>query len=345
MAATTLANLFVPQVVGPSVVQKSKTGSAILASGITYRSNLFDGLLAGGGNTLTVPSFAPMRPASSVQRQGIAPAVGNVTQQIQVAPRLQRVIVHGASAISRAVGNDDPIAYITSMVADARLADRAVILTAMFRGLFGAGLAGAFKALRNDLFIEDGDAATSANLISGAALIRAMAKLGELKADVFGGILWCHPDIEAALTIQDQISVLPNSEGKPATKTYKGFTVVSDSRLVRAGTTSGKVYDTYVVKNSVVAVGDKPQAMGEGAIGETAHLVLFGDATINSLTVYDRTDFFMHVNGSKWVGTPAEVAGVVPESPADSDLQTAANWVLSVTDVESVGVIQITTNG
>ena len=60
---------------------------------------------------------------------------------------------------------------------------------------------------------------------------------------------------------------------------------------------------------------------------------------LNNEIIYDRTRFVLHMNGMKWVGTPAA------ESPSNAELGTIANWNLVLTTANRVGAVCIRTNG
>src|SRR5436190_8597973 len=94
--------------------------------------------------------------------------------------------------------------------------------------------------------------------------------------------------------------------------------------LVRAGTTNGFVYDNYLMARGIIARGEKPQIGGEvnNPRLDVSSLNLVVDADKNNETIFDRTRFLMHVNGMKWIGTPAG------QSATNAELQTIANWQL-----------------
>jgi hypothetical protein len=334
---TSIADVFVPEISTPAVAQRSKLGTSLITSPVVVRTPQFDSFASGAGASVKMPSFGPIRARSEIQKENTGPEKKKVGVYTQVSPILERVIAHGNTALARARGMQDPVGFVTSMVADGRNYDRQCILLAILAGMFGTGATAALAALRNDHFDETGDEATSDQLIDSDMVIDASAKLGELKGLLEqGGAMLCHPDIEAALNKQDKIQMVYDSQGKLVMKTYKGLQLFTSSSLARNGTTNGKVYTTYLMAPGTVAMGDKAQS---NQIGDAASLVLDGDADKNNLTIYDRTRFLLHPNGAKWKGTPAG------ESASDTELATEGNWELGIQDVEAVGMVQIKTNG
>jgi hypothetical protein len=334
---TSIGDVFVPEISTPAVAQRSKLGSSLITSPIVLRSPAYDAFASGAGSTVKLDSFGPSRTRSEIQKESTAPAVNKIGTYQQIAPMLERVLTHGSTALARSRGSQDPVGFISSMVADDRNYDRQCILLAILAGLFGTTAAGAFAPLRNDHFDESGDGATSDQLIDSDLIIDAAAGLGELKGLLEnGGCMACHTDIEAALNKQDKIQMVYDSQGKLVMKVYKGMRLFTSNLLVRSGATNGKVYTTYLMAPGTVATGDKAQS---NQIGDTASLVMDGDAAKNNLTLYDRTRFILHPNGAKWIGTPAG------ESASDVELSTESNWALGIKDVEAVGMVQIRTNG
>jgi hypothetical protein len=62
-------------------------------------------------------------------------------------------------------------------------------------------------------------------------------------------------------------------------------------------------------------------------------------ATLSEDQIYDRTRSMIHVNGTKWVGTPAG------QSATNAELATNTNWNLVFQTADRCGIVQIKTNG
>ena len=68
-----------------------------------------------------------------------------------------------------------------------------------------------------------------------------------------------HSATEAALRKLDLIDFIPDSEGKAQIKTFQGRRVIVDDTMpVRAGTTSGLVYTSYLFGPGAFAKGAAP---------------------------------------------------------------------------------------
>jgi hypothetical protein len=118
---------------------------------------------------------------------------------------------------------------------------------------------------------------------------------------------------------------------------------VESSLLTRAGTTSGKVYETYLIKSGFFGYGEKPQVAASGPTDpsaiDAAALAFLPSIATNDIALYDRTRFVLHLDGAKWIGSPAG------QSPTDAELATATNWQFLKQTANRAGVVAIRTNG
>ena len=166
--------------------------------------------------------------------------------------------------------------------------------------------------------------------------INAKSLMGELADDLMDGALWIHPTVLAALELADETSFDKASRGPWTIRTYRGIPIYTSEALVRAGTTNGFVYDTYLLAKGIIAKGEKPQKTD---VVDVAALQMEKKFGLNNEIIYDRTRFVLHLNGMKWVGTPAA------ESPSNAELGTIANWNLVLGTANRVGAVCIRTNG
>ena len=197
-------------------------------------------------------------------------------------------------------------------------------------------MAAPLKAVRVDAFDESVTDATAAQLMGMELFIHSKSRMGELADDHMDGALWLHPTILAALELADETSFDKASRGPWTIRTYHGMPIYTSEALVRAGTTNGFVYDTYLLAKGIVAKGEKPQKTD---VVDAAALQVEKKFGLNNEIIYDRTRFGLHLNGTKWEGTPAA------ESPSNAELGTIANWNLVLVTAGRVGAVCIRTNG
>jgi len=358
---TSISNLWIPNIWIRGVNEKVALLPALISSPVVLRNEIFDNLASGGGTSVNIPYFRDITQQSDApQVENTQPTIQVIGSGQQVAPILNREYAVSATALAAQVSQVpgsaplQPIEVMTAQLALGRQMRRQATMVNILKGIFGfanapAG-AGAMSAVRNDIFLEAGAAPPAGQCVSVNAIVDTIALLGELAASTLGGGIMMHSVIRAALLKADQISFehysLQNGTvlvgGAPVTnqggyiEMYKGYRVFVSDSLVRAGTTSGKVYATYVFMPGVFAWGEKAQAAQSI---DAASLSYWLDVQKNNEELYDRTRFIIHPNGLKWTGTPAG------QSAADSELATAGNWSLDYSTANRVGIACLRSNG
>lgn len=346
MAIASIADLWTPAIWIQGMRERMATFPSVLNSGIVVRDAVLDQVATGAGVSANLPFFKDITDqVDEIQVEDTAPVtVNGIGSGTQVTTILNRVTKNAVTALAGAVatGNSsDPVQAIVDQIVERRLKQRNTTLISVLRGAFnGSGASGAaaeLSSLRSDSFDESGNDATSDQLLNADLFIRAKALLGELQDDLASGALLLHPNVLATLEIADKDSFKDGVEsGLPfRVRTYRGIPIFLSSALSRAGTTNGTVYETYIVGRGAVGMGDKPQTDGI----DVASLQYFPDPDANNQRIYDRTRFLIHLNGMKWVGTPAG------QSATNAELATAANWDLAVSSAGRIPAVLIRTNG
>lgn len=327
-----ISDLWVPDLWVQDTAEKVRTTPAFINSGIAVRNAEMDGYASGAGLTVNLPYFRDISDqADAPQVQGAAPTMQGLGSGKQIATILNRETGNDVNALAGQVSGTDPVAYITGQLAIRRLKQRQTTLLNIVRGLFKSAL----TPNQLNAFTEDGaNANATSHGISNLRVIDSTAKLGEL-GDFTGGGIAMHPIIRTALQKQDENAFKTFSQGGLTFETYKGLRVTTSNLLVRGGTTSGYVYDTYIFAPGTVAWGEKPQA---GDTIDVASLQFEPIRSKNQAAIYDRTRFMMHVAGTKWLGTPAG------QSATNAELAVGANWGLDYSSSDRVPVLQINTN-
>lgn len=332
---TSIADLWVPDLWIDAITEKANTFPSLLNSGVMVRSDAFNTIASGPGETASIPVWLDFTDQDDeVQIEDEGPTPQKIATGKQVAPILNRVTYNPATALSAAVSGEDPVGYITSRLADRRLKQRQKTLLKILDALFNVG--GPLADLSDKNFVENVNNQTTAHMIDAAMIINATAALGERENDLIGGAILLHPNILAALRVQDENNFERTSEGPLTITRYKGIPIYTSNALVRAGTTSGNVYRTYLCASNSIAYGEKPQL---GDVIDVASLQFDTDKHKNNWHIYDRTRFLIHPNGMKF-------EGVIDKQSADNtELGTAASWEKVFQTNDRYGMVRIETNG
>lgn len=351
MAIAKIGDIWVPDIWIRSMNEKLATFPSILSSKAVTRNAELDSIASGPGTSANIPFYKDITDQEDeIQTEDTAPvSTQGITTGKMVATILNRQTKNGASAFSGQLSGTDPVGEITAQMQMRRQKQRNKTIIATLRGAFGAteaaNVAAALSAVRlggttaeDQLFDESGEDATDQQKMSPDMFIDLKSLMGELAGDLSNGLLLLHTNVKARL---EKLDALNFKTGKPSDlpftiQTYRDIPIMVSDRLVRAGTTNGFVYDTYLIGPGVIGWGEKAQA---GDSIDVASLQLDQDKDKNNEYIYDRTRFLVHINGLKWVGTPGG------DTATNAELQVAASWELVYTTANRCGVVCVRTNG
>lgn len=341
MPETTIANLWSPPIWIRGTDEAARRLPALLTSGAVAQSPQLDAIAAGSGISATMPFLRDITDqAEVVQVEAGAITVNNITGSTNVVPILNRELGFGVNALAKAVTGEDVVGGITMQLGLNRQKRTQATILSVLRGLFNVAGAPSAAAILSDNraehFLEAGASPAAGQLIDGTKFNNAAAKLGELQDSLRGGAFWCHSLIRAALLNQDATSFERVSRGDFILETYKGIPIYVSDLLVRAGGTSGVVYDSYLLGARSVGWGEKPQVGDQIDVASLQYELKKGT---NQEAIYDRRRYLVHVDGTRWTGTPAA------QSASNTELATSTNWALAYATADRIPVVCIRTNG
>lgn len=298
MAATKIANVIVPDVFNPYVVEKTAELSALFQSGIIRPDPALDTLARTGGTLLQMPFWTDLTGADEVLSDAAALTPQNIAASKDIARLHARGKAWGVNDLAKALSGDDPMAQIGNLVAD--------YWARRFQALLISTLTGAFASSSMSGNVHDISAVTGADAFTGSTFIDAAHKLGDAESKLTAVMV--HSLVFATMRKQNLIEFIPNSEGVYNIPTYLGKRVIVDDSMP---VTSG-VYTTYLFGEGAIGYGE-----GEAPVPtETDRDSLAGEEYL-----INRRHFIMHPRGVKW--NEASVAG---EFPTNAECATAANW-------------------
>jgi hypothetical protein len=309
-----------------------------IQSGVLVRNSALDA--KAGGVRVRVPFFRPIDPTEErIESNNTWGTSANgyltpqrITAAEQVMPILHRGFSYAVDDLSKLGSGADPMAAIRSQLAQAINKLRTRTLVAQLEGIFGAALNGNVV----DLVGAATGAATEAQFLSAASLIRGKARLGE-RADQLTTIAM-HPNVYfylqqiGALTFSTSAlssggSITWGGGGVGLTSTdvgyFMGLRVVVDSLL--PVDTNGANPDKYTV-----------YLLGGGSLAEGEQQALRIEADRNILSKQDVMSldyhYGMHLMGTSFNST---------DNPDNTTLQTAGSWTRAYTSNQMVDAVKL----
>lgn len=329
MASTQIADIIVPDVFNPYIVQRTTELSALVRSGIVVPDPALDILAVRGGKLIEMPFFSDLSGADEVLSDSGALTPGKIGTGKDQARLLMRGKAWSVNDLAAALSGADPMKVVGDLVAEYWVRREQDVLIASLKGVFADNVANDAADLVHDISIADGNNAADANKISGTAVLDAVQKLGDMQEKLTA--IAMHSVPYNRLLKQNLITFIPTADQKSAIPMYLGKEVIVDDAMPTvAGGTSGTVYTTYLFGRGAVG-------RGNGSVPvptETDRDSLAGeDILIN------RRHFLLHIRGIKW--TESSVAG---QGPTNAELALAANYD-RVYDKKLIRVVQLKSNG
>ena len=318
MAKTAVADIIIPTEFERYAIERTAELSALVQSGIIEQAPEFDVLAAGGGREVHMPFWKDLTADRQLISDSASLAVNKITSDQDLARIQNDAQVWSVNHLAKQISGEDPMQEIVDLVAGYWAREDQKLLLASLKGIFAAAsMAGNKLSIASETIA--GQSATTR--LNGATFVDATVKLGD-RGDRLTAVAM-HSATEAALRKLDLIDFIPDSEGKAQIKSFQGRRVIVDDGLpVRAGTTDGFVYTTYLFGPGAFAKGaapltGEPLEGGHGSEGvEWARVPLDSDTVL-----INRRRYILHPRGVKF--TSASVAG---DSPSNTELQNGANW-------------------
>lgn len=297
---TKIADVIVPEVFNPYVIQRTMELSAILSSGIAQSDAKFNELASAAAMTINMPYWTDLTGDDEVLDDATALTPGKIGTDKDVAVILRRGRAWGANDLAANLAGDDPMGAIGDLVARYWARRYQAMLIPTLSGVFAAA---SMANHVHDISALVGDLAK----ISASVTIDAIQLLGDAK-DILTGFVM-HSFVEAALAKQNLIEYVKPSENSPRVPTYMDKQVIVDDGCPVADGT----YTTYIFGNGAIAYGEGSPV---GFVPtETDRDTLAGeDYLINRHTL------ILHPRGVKWAGTAAG------SSPSNAELAVGTNW-------------------
>jgi hypothetical protein len=318
MAKTAVADIIIPTEFEKYAIERTAELSAFGECGIVESAPEFDALAAGGGREVKMPFWKDLSAARQLLSDAASLTVNKIAADQDIARIHNDAQVWSVNHLAKVISGDDPMQAIVDLVGGYWARTDEGLIVSCLKGMFAAAsLAGNLLSIKSETIAGQ----SASTRLNGATFVDATQKLGD-RGDRLTAIA-VHSATEAALRKLDLIDFIPDSEGKMTIKTFQGRRVIVDDNLpVRAGTTDGQVYTSYLFGPGAFARGTAPLAGEplEGGFGtegvEIARIALDSDTVL-----INRRRYILHPRGVKF--TSAAVAG---DSPTNAELENGANW-------------------
>ena len=334
MADTKIADVIVPEVFNPYVVERTSDLARFYMGGIVSNNSELDELASQGGKLINMPFWDDLNGDDELLSDSGALTVNPITSGQDIAALHMRGKAWGVNDLAKALSGDDPMMRVADMVADFWARKYRTLAIQSLVGVLADNVTTNSGDMINDISGATNADITADTSFSAAALIDGLATFG----DSIGGVVGIafHPDVYYAMQKLDLISFQKESEGDATVETYRGLRVVVDRTLpftAAGGALAGDTAPFY----TTLLFGEGALGLGQGSApvpSETDR-----DSLAGSDILISRSHFLMHPRGVKFTSTT-----VTGHTPSNAELALTANWT-RVYERNNVRIASIVTNG
>lgn len=320
---TKIADVIVPEIFTPYVIEKTAEKSRLLTSGIAVASEKLNQLISGGGVTIQMPFWKDLQGDDEVLSDSRALTPGKINSGKDIAALLLRGKAWGANDLSGALAGDDPMDAIADRVADYWARREQKILLSVLKGVFAAA------SMSNHILNRTSKGISPEVVLDGKQLLGDSAD--QLQS------LFMHSAVYTQLQKLNVIEYVSSTgpSGSPIQiPTYLGYNIVVDDgapvRTVGTGDNAYQVYTTYLFARGVVA-------RAAGVPVSQVPTETDRDSLAGEDILINRIAQIIHIYGVKWKGQPADSTN---PTPANSDLEIGTNWERVYED-KNIGIVAI----
>lgn len=294
---TRIADVIVPEVFNPYVIERTAELSALQQSGIIANNPELDKLASSGGRIINMPYWEDLNGDDEVLSDTSPLTPDKIQASKDAAALLMRGKAWAANDLAKALSGDDPMGAIGDLVAAYWARRRQATLLATLKGVFAS------PSMADNT--HDVSEETDFNTFTAETFIDASYKLGDAENKLTA--IAVHSATFASLRKQNLIEFIKDSDNQPIA-TYMGKRVIVDDGMpVEDG-----VYTTYIFGQG---------AFGLGNGGAPVPTEVDRDSLQGDDILINRQHFVLHPRGVRFMD--AEVAG---SSPTNAELADAENW-------------------
>ena len=334
MAVTQIADIQVPELYNPYLLERTAALSELFQSGIVVRDPTFDALASQGGTHVDMPFWQDLTGDREILSDSGSLTPAKLTTSGDIARIHNDAKSWSWNILAKLVSGSDPANALATYIAEYWNRQNQAMLISSLTGIFkGAAMAGNLLAIHSESIAGQ----SAASKLTGSTFVDATAKLGD-RGDRLTAVAM-HSATEASLRKLDLIDFVTDSEYKAQIRTFQGRRVIIDDNCPsRAGTTDGVVYTTYLFGPGAFGCGFAPlNTPIEGGHGVEGFEYNREPLASNSYVI-NRRRFILHPRGVKF--NSASCAGA---APTNAELEVAANWT-RVFEAKNVRIVAVTHN-
>lgn len=327
MADTKIADIIVPEVFNPYVIERTAELTELLTGGIISQDPSMNILASRGGSVINMPFYTDLTGDDEVLSDSGALTVNNIDTAQDKAVLLQRGKAWGVNDLAKALSGDDPMAAVGNLVSQYWARKNQATLFAVTEGVFASDAAGAAEMVI-DVAVESVAAQTVDTKMSQSNILDAVQTMGDAGQNVVA--IAMHSAMATELKKAKVIEYEQRTGDTVAIPRIDDLRVIIDDSCPRvAGTTDGFKYTSYLYGEGAIAFGQG----GAPVPTETDRDSLAGvDILVN------RQHYILHPRGVAF-----QSAAVAGASPTNAELATAANWT-RVYERKNVRMAKLVTN-
>lgn len=335
-----VSDIIVPTRFAPYVQTLTEQKSRLIQSGTIAASDFLNNFLAGGGDTITVPSFEDIDDEGNqlddvvgddTDNQGTYQSIGTFPQ---VAVRLNRNQQWKSMDLAATLAGSDPADAIAQQVAAYWSRKLQRIFVSTWNGIIAdnaAAPAGNDTHTQDDLTIDISGGSYTAGVtdFSAEAFIDAQTLLGDSAEDLT--TVMVHSSVYARMKKNNLIDYIVDSANGAAVQvpTFLGLEVIVDDGMP----VTGSVYDTWLFGAGATLLGT-----GTPKVPAEVERLPNDGLGAGAEALHSRGMWSMHPVGHAWIGTAASVGG-----PTNAELAGAANWARRTPERKQVKMARLVT--
>jgi len=337
MALTQLSDVIVPEIVAPEAALMIPEKSALIGSAAVANDAKITELASGNaGQVFNVGRYNHIADAESNASSDAATTATPQKNTMADIFALKHTRNQGwqHADLVNALSQPDPQQVVSEQLGEFWGKDIDKTGIASLVGVKADNVANNSGDMVYSVATDDAAAVTDAEKISGEAVIRSLATLGDNMNDI--AIIIMHSTVYTQLLIKEEIAFIPPSEGKSAIPIYLGKEVIVSDLMPATAGTNRTTFTTALLGANALRYGegmpanplaiDRTEAAGNGEGIET---------------LWSRHHHVITPTNYSWDYANATVAG---KTPTNAEVGVAGAWTRTV-DRKDVKITFLDTNG